>query len=371
MGEEEGVAMTARRLDSLVKEDYSLKDLNTFRLKIKAKYFAEIESEDCLERLLDERPFGGQKFLVLGHGSNLLFSSDYEGLVVQMRLKGKRVVSEDDDQVVLDVWGGEDWSELVRYAVDRGWGGIENLAMVPGTVGAAPIQNLACYGQNLVDVFVSLDAVDLAGGTLKAFTADECAFSYRDSKFRSPEGRKYLVTKVRLSLSKHPVVETSYHSRYESVEHELKMVKDPPYTIRDVYQAVCNIRSRKLPDLEQVGSAGSFFKNPVVSRDKAREIRKTLPDLQIYPVDQLLYPQRGELGVHDQDRVKVPAGWLLEEMGWKGKRIGNCGLWPSHALVVVNYGGATPEELLGFVETVREAFSKRYGIRLENEVDVV
>jgi len=363
--------MTAQMLDSLVQEDYPLRDLNTFRLKIKAKYFAEIDSEECLERLLDERPLGGQKFLVLGHGSNLLFSSDYDGLVLWMRLKGKRVVREDDDQVVVDVWGGEDWSELVRYAVDRGWGGIENLAMVPGAAATVPIQNLACYGQNLVDVFVSLDAVDLTAGTLKTFTEDECAFCYRDSKFRSPEGRKYLVTKVRLSLSTQPVGDTSYHSRYESIKQELRTVKDPPYKIRDVYQTVCNIRSRKLPDLGQVGSAGSFFKNPVVKGDKVRELRKMLPDLQVYPVDQLLYPQRGELRVQDQDRLKVPAGWLLEEMGWKGKTIGNCGLWPSHALVVVNYGEATPGELLGFVEAVREAFFQRYGIRLENEVDVV
>jgi UDP-N-acetylmuramate dehydrogenase len=365
--------MTAQRLDSLVKEDYPLKDLNTFRLNIKAKCFAGIDSEAALERLLDERPFRGEKFLVLGHGSNILFSTDYDGLALQMQLKGKRVVHEDADKVILEAWGGEDWSDLVRYAVGQGWGGIENLAMVPGTVGAAPIQNLACYGQNLVDVFVSLDAVDLTAGTLSTFTRDECAFSYRDSRFRSPERRKYLVTKVRLSLSKNPVIEASYHSRYDSVEQELRTVKDPPYTIRDAYEAVCKIRSRKLPDLKHVGSAGSFFKNPVVESDRVRDLRKMVPDLQVYPVDQLLYLQRGEprpVG-NDQGRLKVPAGRLLEEMGWKGKRIGNCGLWPNHALVVVNYGDATPEELLAFVEAVREAFFQRYGIRLENEVDVV
>jgi UDP-N-acetylmuramate dehydrogenase len=288
-----------------------------------------------------------------------------------MCLKGKRVVQEDADRVVLEVSGGEDWSELVTYTVDRGWGGIENLAMVPGTVGAAPIQNIACYGQNLVDVFVSLDAVDLTTGTTKTFTKEECAFSYRDSIFKGSEGKRYLVTKVRLSLSKNPVTDTSYHSRYDSIAEELKAMAKPPYTISDVYRAVCTIRTRKLPEVKEVGSAGSFFKNPVVSREKAIELRRMVSGLQVYPVDQLLYAQGAKVLVDDSTHLKVPAGWLLEEMGWKGRRIGNCGLWPQHALIVVNYGGATPGELLAFVETVREAFFHRYGIRLENEVNVV
>jgi UDP-N-acetylmuramate dehydrogenase len=364
--------MIAAGIDEhLVQENFPLKELNTFGLDVRARYFATIDSDGCLEALFDAGIFRERKFLILGHGSNVLFSSDYDGLVVRMSLRGKRVVREDPDRVLVEVWGGEDWSELVAYTVDRDWGGIENLAMVPGTVGAAPIQNIACYGQNLVDVFVSLDAVDLATGTLKTFTREECAFSYRESMFKRSAGKRYLVTKVRLSLSKNPVTDTSYHSRYDSIEDELRAGARPPYTIRDVYRAVCTIRTRKLPDVKEVGSAGSFFKNPVVTREKVGELRKMAPGLQVYPVDQLLYAQGAKVLVDDATHLKVPAGWLLEEMGWKGRRIGNCGLWPQHALIVVNYGGATPGELLDFVETVREAFSQRYGIRLENEVNVI
>jgi UDP-N-acetylmuramate dehydrogenase len=243
--------------------------------------------------------------------------------------------------------------------------------MVPGTVGAAPIQNIACYGQSLVDVFVALDAVDLTTGTLKTFTKEECAFAYRDSILKGSEEKKYLVTKVRLSLAKNPVTDTSYHSRYDSIEDELRASARPPYTIRDVYRAVCTIRTRKLPDVREVGSAGSFFKNPVVTREKVVELRKMVPGLQVYSVDQLLYSQGAKVLVNDSTHLKVPAGWLLEEMGWKGRRIGRCGLWPKHALIVVNYGGATPQELLAFVETVRQEFFQRYGIRLENEVNIV
>jgi UDP-N-acetylmuramate dehydrogenase len=354
-----------------VKENFPLKELNTFGLDVRTRYFATIDSEPCLESLINEGIFRDGSFFILGGGSNVLFSSDYDGLVVRMCLKGKRVVREDSNQVVLEVSGGEDWSELVTYTVDRGWGGIENLAMVPGTVGAAPIQNIACYGQNLVDVFVSLDAVDLTTGTLTRFTKEKCRFSYRDSIFKRSEKKRWLVTKVRLSLLKNPVTDTTYHSRYDSIEEELRGSAPPPYTIRDVYRAVCTIRTRKLPDVKEVGSAGSFFKNPVVSREQVLELRKTVPGLQVYPVDQLLYSEGLKVLADDSTHLKVPAGWLLEEMGWKGRRIGNCGLWPKHALIVVNYGGATPGELLAFVETVREAFFQRYGIRLENEVNVV
>jgi len=363
--------ISGRTDEPLVKENVPLKDLNTFGLDVRARYFATIDSDARLETLLDEGIFRDGKFLILGGGSNVLFSSDYDGLVARMRLKGRRIVREDREQVVLEVSGGEDWSELVTYTVDRGWGGIENLAMVPGTLGAAPIQNIACYGQNLVDVFVSLDAVDLTTGTVKTFSKEECAFSYRNSLFKGSEGKGYLVTKVRLSLSKNPVTDTSYHSRYDSIAEELKTMAKPPYTIRDVYRAVCTIRARKLPEVKEVGSAGSFFKNPVVSRGEAIELRKMVSGLQVYPVDQLRYSQGPNVLVDDATHFKVPAGWLLEEMGWKGRRVGNCGLWPKHALVVVNYGGATPGELLAFVETVRDAFFRRYSIWLENEVNVV
>lgn len=259
----------------------------------------------------------------------------------------------------------------MEEVVELGWGGIENLALIPGTVGAAPIQHIAAYGQNLKDVFVSLDALQMNDGSARSFKPQHCRFAYRDSVFRGELRGRYIVTAVRLRLMKQPVLVTSYNSRHGSLEDELARIASRPYTVRDVYRAVVDIRRRKLPDPAKVGSAGSFFKNPVVHRTKLLELRQRFPDLQVYPAAHLLYPGASDLAVEAHEHFKVPAGWLLEGCGLKGLRHGRCGLWPHQSLSIVNYGGASPQEILNLIELVRRRFFDEYGILLENEVEIV
>ncbi len=353
-----------------VGERVSLREHNTFRLDVKARYFAEVSSVPSLRALLEERR-GAGRILVLGRGANILFRGDFDGLVLKARLLGRRVVAEDSENVVYEIGAGEDWPRLVESVVKRGLGGIENLALVPGTVGAAPVQHIACYGHNLRDVFVSLRAVSLSDGSAKEFGPEECGFLYRDSVFRQALRGRWVITSVRLRLSRKPVLCTGYRSRYESLEEELSQIARSPYTVSDVYRAVVRIRKRKLPDLRKVGCAGSFFKNPTVSRDDFLVLRRLLPGLQFYPADQLSYAVRKEKSLPENPYVKIPAGWLIDEMGWKGRRAGDVGLWPKQSLNVVNYGNAGPGEVLDFVESVRAEVLRRYGVALENEVEVV
>ncbi len=353
-----------------MRENVSLLGHHTFRLDVRARGFAEIRSAEELRLVLGERR-SGDRLLILGRGANLLFRGDFDGLVLKMRLLGRRVVSEDSESVVLDVAAGEDWPRFVADVVRRGWGGIENLALVPGTVGAAPVQHIACYGHNLQDVFESLEAVSVRDGAVRRFSREECRFGYRESAFRRELHGAYAVTSVRLRLGKHPVLNTSYRSRYESLEDELAKAAGRPWNVTDVYRAVVAIRRRKLPDVKRLGTAGSFFKNPVVSRDRFLALARAFPGLPFYPVRQLSYGRADSPQAPDEERVRVPAGWLIEQMGWKGRRVGHCGIWPQQALTVVNYGGATPREVLDFVESLREAFRRRYGILLENEVEIV
>jgi UDP-N-acetylmuramate dehydrogenase len=353
-----------------IRENVSLLRHHTFRLDVRARYFAEIRSPEELQHVTGGRLRPG-RLLILGRGANLLFSGDFDGLVLKMELLGKRVVSEDSESVLLDVAAGEDWPRLVTNVVRRGWGGIENLALVPGTVGAAPVQHIAAYGHNLRDVFVSLEAVSVKDGTTRRFSRDDCGFGYRESVFRRELRGAYVITSVRFRLDKHPALNTSYRSRYESLEDELAKVAREPYGVRDVYNAVVAIRRRKLPDIRRVGTAGSFFKNPEVSRDRYLALSRSLPGLPFHPVGELSYTVPGSAAAPVQDRVRVPAGWLIDQLGWKGKRVGHCGLWPQQALTVVNYGGASPQEVLDLVESIREAFLREYDIALENEVEVV
>lgn len=362
---------TQNYIDFNIKTGVSLKAMNTFRLDIKSKYYSEVCSISHLKTLLSSRYFKSNKVVVLGSGSNTLFSKDFDGLVLKIAIKGIRVVREDAQHLYLEANAGEDWPNLVRFVVSKGWGGIENLAMVPGTVGAAPIQNIACYGHNFNERLISLDALDVKSGALRRFSAKECKFGYRDSIFKQELRNQFIIINIRLKLDKKPVINTSYKSRYESVEEELSRIAQRPYDIRDVYQAIVNIRERKLPDISKVGSAGSIFKNPVVSRAEFLRIQSICPGLHYYPVDQLTYTH---IGMHEEsvvDSVKIPAAWLIEEMGWAGKRIGNCGIWRMQPLNIVNYDKATPQELLSFIQIVIDAIYHKYGIVLEHEVEIV
>ncbi len=355
-----------------LKENISLKKYNTLRLDVIAKFFVEVFSvEDFLEAI-NSPQCKNFPILILGGGANILFTKDFDGLVIKNSLKGIKVADENDDEIILEVASGEDWPKLVEYTVNNNWVGIENLAYIPGTVGASPVQNIAAYSQSLEDNFVSLDAVELTTGKIKTFNKEECEFKYRDSIFKQTLKNKYFITSVHFKLSKKfKIVDDSYHSRYESLKDELKSFSKETYTLKDIYNAVVRLRQKKLPDPNKVGTIGSTFANPFLNKLQLKRLQEKFPDIQYYPIDKMQYPNLDDEILKNIEIVKVPAGWLLEEAGWKNKRSGNVGTHPNHALCVVTYDGATPEDVYNFTEEMRKDFKEKYNIELEYEVNVI
>lgn len=355
-------------------QDYDLTGLNTFGIKSKAKFFVELESEAGLIDLFNLPEFKQNKKIFLGGGSNVLFTKDFDGVVVKISMLGKKIMEENTKTVLLEVNSGENWHNLVTYAVNNNWGGLENLAFIPGTVGAAPVQNIAAYGGNFSDVFDSLDAFNIETGKIEKFNKAMCKFGYRESIFKKELKGKYLILRVRLQLSKNPQIETSYFQigiTHDSIKEELKKMSAPPYTIKDVYQAVVNIRTRKLPDPAKTPTVGSFFLNSVVSKKKYEELKKEVSELQCYPLDQLHYENLDDPNLKKEDFVKVATGRLLQELGWLGKWEGNVGVHDKHALVLVTNGKATGEEILNFAEKIKNSYFDHFGIKLETEVNLI
>lgn len=354
-----------------INKNYSLKNLNAFRVEVKSKFFVKISNLSQLRELLKEKTLLEGKVIFLGGGTNTFFTKNFDGLVVKIDIKGVKIIKETKKYIIIEAGAGENWHKLVTLAVQKGWAGIENLSLIPGTVGAAPVQNIAAYGQNFEDVLVSLAALDLIKSQVKVFTKKDCKFSYRSSFFKEEGKGKFTILRVRIKLLKKAKIDLSYHSRYESLVTELEKIAKPPYSLLDISKAVSKIRKRKFVDWEKFGNAGSFFLNPVITKKKLKEIQKEYPGVQYYPVEKLVYPKPGEPVFSDSKYVKVAAGWLLEELGWKGKRIGKVGTSPFQALVIINYGGATPEEILSFANTMRGDFKKAYGIELKPEVNII
>ncbi|MDO8430477.1 MAG: UDP-N-acetylmuramate dehydrogenase [Candidatus Taylorbacteria bacterium] len=355
-------------------QNYDLKNLNTFAISAKAKFFAEISQEGELWELFINPIFKENKKFFLGGGSNILLTGDFDGIVVKVAFMGKKIVEETEKDVLLEVCAGENWHNLVTYTVQNDWGGIENLALIPGTVGAAPVQNIAAYGQNFSDVFETLYAFNVETGTTDVFNKAECQFGYRDSIFKREFKGKYIIVKVRIRLLKNPQIEMSYFQMgisRDSIKEELAKIATPPYTVKNVYQAVVNIRTRKLPDPAKTPTVGSFFLNSIVSKDKYEELKKKVTELQCYPPDQLYYKDMGDAPLAEGNLVKVATGRLLQELGWLGKWIGNVGVHDRHALVIVTNGKATGDEVVSFAELIRQSYLERYGIPLEMEVSLV
>lgn len=331
-------------------QNVSLLPYNTFGLEIKAAHFAEISNLDDLREGLQA---GIHPIFLLGGGSNVLFTQDVQGLVLKNNLRGIQVIREFKNKVWVEVCGGEVWHEFVLWAVANGFGGVENMSLIPGTVGAAPIQNIGAYGVELKDVFVRLSAMNLRTGKLKTFNHKACQFGYRDSVFKREEKGKWCITSVVFSLTKSPHrLNISYGDISKTLE--INGVKAP--SISDVSQAVVQIRSSKLPDPAKIGNCGSFFKNPETDRSVLENIQKTHPEAPHYPLP--------------DGRVKIPAGWLIEQCGWKGKRVGNTGSYERQALVLVNYGGATGEEVKNLAQAIIGSVEGKFGVRLEAEVNI-
>lgn len=329
----------------------SLKIYNTFGIDAHAADLLVIESSEQLQELLKKQ--SSADFFILGGGSNVLFRRDLSRSVLLNRIKGKSVVEEDENEVTIAIGGGENWHELVLWTLENNWGGLENLSLIPGTVGAAPIQNIGAYGVELKDVFAGLEAIELATGEEQVFSAEDCTFGYRDSYFKRTGKGKYFITQVYLTLKKQPQVNVSYGAIQDVLQAE--GIQNP--SIQDVSRAVIQIRSSKLPDPAKIGNGGSFFKNPEL-------------ELSVFEQLQAHYPQIPHYSA-PADKVKVPAGWLIEQCGWKGQRRGNAGCYEKQALVLVNLGGASGTEIWALAEEIMASVKAKFGIELEVEVNVI
>ncbi|MFC5409191.1 UDP-N-acetylmuramate dehydrogenase [Larkinella bovis] len=338
-----------------IQSHVSLKPYNTFGIDAKARYWVEIDSEDQLKTLFQLSEYLAVPKLILGGGSNLLFTRDFEGLVVKVSIEGIEVIREDDAHVYVRAGAGVNWHQLVMHCVHHGYAGIENLSLIPGTTGAAPMQNIGAYGVEIEQVFDHLEAVAIETGEIRVFTHAECRFGYRESVFKHEAKGKYLISSVTFRLDKHPVFHTSYGAIQETLT--AMGISEDNLSIKAISDAVIRIRRSKLPNPADIGNAGSFFKNPEISKDQFETLKTAYPTLPGYPTGDLT--------------VKVPAGWLIEQAGWKGKRIGNAGVHTRQALVLVNHGGATGSEILQLAYKVQQSVDDKFGIRLNPEVNIV
>ncbi len=333
-------------------ENYSLKNQNTFGIDISARWFCSVTQTSELQQLLSDIYFKNTPKLILGGGSNILFTRNFEGLVIRNRIENIQLIAEDNDSVLVSAGGGMNWHAFVIYTIEHNYSGLENLSLIPGCVGAAPIQNIGAYGVEIKNTFHSLTAINLADGSLKTFDATACRFGYRDSVFKQEAKNKYAIVEVTFRLKKNSELNTSYGA----IEEELKKMHVDHPTLSDVSNAVITIRQSKLPDPKVIGNAGSLFKNPEVPKETFDRIKANYPGLVGYPAT---------------DKMKLAAGWLIEQCGWKGKRIGNCGMHEKQALVLVNYGGATGKELLEHAKKVQESVVQKFGVFLEMEVNII
>lgn len=336
-----------------IEENKELRPYHTFHLDVKAKYFAKVKTVDDLLLLLNSSIYRNNPSLVLGGGSNLLFTGDLNGLVIKLSIMGITTLAEDEDEVELKIGAGQNWHELVMYCVDRGYGGIENLSLIPGTVGAAPMQNIGAYGVEIREVFTELEAVEIATGKIKAFSNEACKFGYRDSIFKNKAKGRYVITSVTLKLSKKPIVNTSYGAIKETLT--AWGIEKPG--IADVSKAVIHIRQSKLPDPNVIGNAGSFFKNPSIDAADFEKLKVNYPAAMGY--------------VQADGTVKVPAAWLIEQAGWKGKTFGEIGVHKNQALVLVNYGEGTGRDIWDLAQKIQASVQEKFGIALVLEVNVV
>ncbi|WP_263142119.1 UDP-N-acetylmuramate dehydrogenase [Pseudomonas sp. RIT-PI-AD] len=335
-----------------VEEGVSLKPYNTFGLDVRARYFAEANDDQQVLEALSFARARGIPLLLLGGGSNLLFSRDPDGLVLRMASRGIRVLEDDGRRALIEAEAGEPWHPFVQFTLARGFAGLENLSLIPGTVGAAPVQNIGAYGVELKDAFSGLDALDRSDGRLVAFDAEACAFGYRDSLFkREPE--RWVILRVRFALDRQAPLQLDYGP----LRHWLAERRIAAPSALDVSHAVCAIRQEKLPDPSVLGNAGSFFKNPLVSADAATRLRECYADLVAYPVA--------------DGQVKLAAGWLIERAGWKGFRDGDAGVHQNQALVLVNHGQASAADILGLAQRIQADVQARFGVALEMEPNLV
>lgn len=329
----------------------SLQAYNSFGLEVQAAQYLAIESEEQLKNAIPQLE---PPFLVLGGGSNMLFTADPEAIILHNQIMGKELVRETETEVIVRIGGGENWHRLVLWALENDWGGVENLSLIPGTVGAAPIQNIGAYGVELKDVFHRLEAIDLETGETLYFNSEDSQFGYRSSIFKTTYKGRILISRVYLQLTKK---DHRINTDYGAIRDTLAEWGIESPSIQEVSRAVIHIRQSKLPDPKTIGNAGSFFKNPEIEASQFEALRARFPDLIYYPLP--------------DGRYKIPAGWLIDQCGWKGKNMGPVGCYKHQALVIVNHGGARGADVLALAEQVMDSVEAKYGIRLEPEVNII
>ncbi len=335
-----------------LQENISLKPLTTFGIDQKAHFFTTVST---LTELKEALVFAKEKQLpafILGGGSNILLTRDIEGLVIKLEIKGINLVKEEGDQLWVEVGAGEMWHELVLHSIAQDWAGLENLSLIPGTVGASPMQNIGAYGVEIKDVFDSLQAMHRETLEMHSFDAEACQFGYRESVFKQTLKDQFVITSVTFRLSKTP----NFHLEYGAIQEVLTTNGVVQPTIRAISDAVIQIRQSKLPDPKEIGNAGSFFKNPTITTAQFDRLKASYPSIPGYP---------------SAEGVKVAAGWLIEQAGWKGKRIGDVGVHAKQALVLVNYGGGTGEEIKKLSEQIQASVLEKFGIHLNPEVNFI
>ncbi len=335
-----------------IQENISLQPYNSFGINVKARSFVEITGLLQLQKVLQLSSYPER--LILSGGSNILLTQDVEALVLYLNLKGKSVVAESEEAITIKVMAGENWHQFVLWSLEQGYGGIENLSLIPGNTGTAPIQNIGAYGVELKDVFVSCEAMEIATQELVEFTKEDCRFGYRDSIFKNEAKGKYIITSVSLQLTKknHKLL-----TFYGAIEQELKANGIVQPNIHEISKAVIRIRQSKLPDPHELGNSGSFFKNPVVSKKTFDKFLKKNTEAPHYALEDGTY--------------KIPAGWLIEQCGFKGKRFGDAGVHEKQALVLVNYGDASGKEILDLAVNIQEAVYQRFSIHIHPEVNII
>lgn len=333
-------------------QNLSLKEYNTFGLDVKAKFFLSVQSEDDLLSFFSEnRHFLQEKRLILGGGSNLLFIGDFNGIVIYPQIKGISIISENEDAIAVEVGAGEVWDDFVAFCVEKGWGGVENLSLIPGNVGAVPVQNIGAYGVEAESSVLRVNTVNLNDFSRKIFTHDECEFGYRNSCFKNEFKENYIISSVVFGLKKKYTLNLSYGALHSEIENEDNL------DLKKLRQIIISVRESKLPDPKKIGNAGSFFKNPFIDLDISKKLKSTFPDIPLYPCSAELF--------------KTSAAWLIDQAGWKGKSFRNAAVHDKQALVLVNKGNATGEEILKLSEQIQQDVFAKFGVLLKPEVNII
>lgn len=334
-------------------ENISLKDFNSFKIDAKARYFCELNSSKDIQQIIKNGILTEHPFIILGNGCNILFSDDYKGVILKINNKGIYFHKETENNIYIEAAAGEDWDNFIIYCINNNYFGLENLSLIPGSIGASPIQNIGAYGIELKDVFHQLEAVSIESGDVKTFSRDECKFGYRDSIFKHQQKNKFIISSVTFKLRKKP----SFNCNYADLREEISKRGITELNAKIVREIVCDIRIKKLPYPSELGNAGSFFKNPIINESKFTELKNKFPEIKFYE--------------SPGNKYKLAAAWLIEHCGWKGKRIGNVGVHKEQALVIVNYGNASGNEVLDFAQQLINAVIEKFGILLDMEINII